>query len=396
MLCAALLVAAAVPISARGAKALPPLETDYKQVASLLTKADVWIMPQPKAVAVTGDSFDLKACRGIRLIGKGAQASNFTTDFPALLKERAGVSLKASPGRPMPGCIVLGLFPDGEPADGFPGVTAADLKGLGDQGYWLRIERNGIAAAATNQLGLYYATRTIAQIAADRTKLPGLIIRDWPSMRYRGAHEDISRGQVPTTHTLKRLAQVIAEAKMNVMELYIEHLFKWKKHPDIAPPEAISAEEGRNLFDFASRYHIEVHPMLQVLGHSYGILHLPQYQHLRISESKKAPWIMTFDIRKPEAISFVNDLVQEVCDAFPGTFLNVDITEIDIDGLRESGTTDEQTTELIYSYVLKLRDMVRPRGMRLMIAQAGVGEIGHLGGLGPKLDLLPKDVIIGS
>ena len=130
--------------------------------------------------------------------------------------------------------------------------------------------------------------------------LPGIVIRDWPSLKYRGGHEDISRGQVPTLDTLKRLTRVLAEGKANMLELYIEHLFKWKKYPDIAPPEAISPEEGHELFDYAAGYGIEVHPMLQVLGHSYGILNLPQYQHYRVSPCEKAPWVMTFDIRKPE------------------------------------------------------------------------------------------------
>jgi hexosaminidase len=77
-------------------------------------------------------------------------------------------------------------------------LTAQDLAGLGEQGYYLRLDRSGITAAAATEQGLYYATRTLAQIAAGRSRLPGMIIRDWPSLRYRGFQYDISRGQMPT------------------------------------------------------------------------------------------------------------------------------------------------------------------------------------------------------
>ncbi len=392
------MVSAAGAAETKGGNATlkPALETDPQKVAKLLTAADVWIMPQPKAAAVNGESFDLKTCKGVRLVGLAGKVRNIRTDFPELMKQRSGVELKVRVGRPAHGYIVLGLFPDGKPVHPFNSITAADLKGLGKQGYVLHVESSGITAAATGDEGLYYATRTIAQIAADRTMLPGITLRDWPSMEYRGAHEDMSRGQVPTQDTFKRLTRVLSEAKGNMLELYIENTFKWKKYPDIGPPEAITGEEGRDLFDYGARFYMEVHPMFQVLGHSGGILALPPYQKYRVSECKTAPWGMTFDIRKPETIAFMHDLINEICKAFPARILNVDITEIDIEGLNATGTTNEEATKLVFDYVLKLRDMIKPYGMRLMIAQGPLDSIGHLAGQGPFLDKLPKDVLVSS
>lgn len=381
------------PVRIRAGGMTVVLEHDVGRVAKLLAASDVWVMPQPKQVAALDACFDLRNCGGIRLVGCGRRDIG---DFADLLKQRSGISLSAVTGEPKAGCICFGLFPSGVTPRDFPGIPNADLRSVGSQGYVVSVGGHGVSAAATDQKGLFYAARTIAQIATDRTRLPGIVIRDWPSLAYRGVHEDISRGQVPTIDTLKRLTRVAAEAKVNMLELYIEHVFKWTKHPDVCPPEGITPQEGRELFDYGARYNIEVHPMLQVLGHSHGILHLPQYHHLRVSESKKAPWIMTFDIRKPEAIAFVGDLVDEICRTFPGEFLNVDITEIDMEGLKQSGTTVEQTTQLIYNYVLKLREMVRPYGMRLMIAQGPVSSTGDLGGIGPMIDKLPKDIVITS
>ncbi len=387
------LVAAMAVVAVSQATAL---ENDPRRVAELLTRADVWIMPQPKAIVGGGQGFDLAGCQGICLAGEAGEDANCAGSLPSLLRQSSGVSLRFAAGQPKARQIVLGVFPGGKPAAGFPKATAADLKDLGEQGYWLSIDPDAIAAAATSKVGLYYAVRTIAQIATDRTRLPGVTIRDWPSLRYRGALEDVSRGQMPRLGTLKRLADVIAIAKMNIFELYIEHLYKWKKYPDIAPPEGISAEEGRELFRHAAGKNIEVHPMLQVLGHSYGILSKPRYQHLRVGPCRKEPWIMTFDIRKPEAVSLVLDLVREVCDTFPGKFLNVDITEIDLDGFKASGTSEEQISELTYRYLLKLREAIKPHGTRLMAAQGPLSSTGALNGLRPVLGRLPKEIVISS
>lgn len=177
---------------------------------------------------------------------------------------------------------------------------------------------------------------------------------------------------------------------MNIYELYIEHEFQWTRHPDIAPGEAISAKDARALFDSAARYHMEVHPMMQTFGHFYNIGLKPAYRKYMVPDGG------TVDIRKPEAVAFVLDLIDEICDAFPGKFLNVDITEINDAAFKESGTTQQQLTELTLQYATKMRDALAKRGMRLMAAQGPLAAEGTLAGLGSVVERLPKDMIITS
>ena len=360
---------------------------DPAKVAKTLADADVWILPQPKSVAITVQRFDLKKCKGVRLVG--CSDSRLSVDFPALLDERCGVRLKATKGKAEAGYVSLVLCPKGVAPKGVT-VWSGDLKGLGEEGYYLRVEDAGITAAALTETGLYYATRTIAQMATDRSVLRGAIIRDWPSLRYRGFQYDVSRGQMPKTDTLKRLARITAEAKMNMYELYIEHEFQWTRHPDIAPGEAISAKDAREIFDSAARYHMEVHPLMQTFGHFYNIGAKPAYKQYMVPDGG------TVDIRKPEAVAFVLDLIDEICDAFPGKFLNVDITEINDAAFKESGTTQQQLTELTLQYAVKMHDALAKRGMRLMVVQGPLAAEGSLTGLGSVVERLPKDIIIGS
>jgi len=49
--------------------------------------------------------------------------------------------------------------------------------------------------------GVFYGAQTLKQLVSgdgDQAKLYRATIRDWPAMRYRGFHDDISRGPVPT------------------------------------------------------------------------------------------------------------------------------------------------------------------------------------------------------
>ena len=370
------------------AEAGPAFETNATQVAKLLAAADTWVLPQPKAVALTGESFDLKRCKGIRLVG--CNDPWLKTDFPALLQERCGVRLKAATGKPGRGCISLVLCPQEMPPPGVKSLSPQDLAGLGEQGYCLRVERSGITAGAATEQGLYYAARTLAQIANGRTRLPGMVMRDWPSLRWRGFQYDISRGQMPKLASLKRLAAVTAEARMNMYEPYIEHVFQWERYPDIAPPEALSPAAARELFDYAARFHMDVHPLMQTFGHFYNIGLKPPYRKFMVEDGG------TVDIRKPEAVAFVTNLIDEVCAAFPGKFLNVDITEIDDAAFKKTGTTQAELNELTFQYALKIREAAARHGMRLMIAQAQLSAEGSLAGLGSVAERLPKDILISD
>ncbi len=379
------------------AVALPEDAPDHGP-AGVLAKAGLWVLAPPKQVNLTpGVRLDLTTCRTVWFADPAfPQGRGMAERLATRLSTATGLSFVV--GTPKSGArsIRLAVCPSGAASGKLPGITAEDLEGLGGEGYVLRVDDTGVSLAARDWAGLFHGITTLGQLATDRQDLPGLRIRDWPSLRYRGLQQDISRGQVPTMATFRQLVDLATEAHCNVLELYIEHTFKFRSHPDIAPPEGISPEEGRALFDYGAARYLEVHPLFQVLGHSYHILNKPQYQHLRIGPCEKQPWIMTYDIRKPEAVAFVKELVDELCQAFPGKLFNVDITEIDCDGMLAAGMTIDELTDLVFGYVLQLNEMVKRHGMRLMIAQGPLDSTGHLAGMGPKLDELPKDIIVGS
>jgi hypothetical protein len=377
--------------------ASPELETDPPAVAQCLASLDAWIIAQPKAVrALPGVSFQLDRCEGIVVEAMGRDAADLGEQAAAVVASASGVRLPVLKSRASARTLKLEMLATPRQFGDAAGLGAGLFDQIGDQGYALVIDAQHVVLVARATPGMRHAITTLGQIAADRTVLPGMTICDWPSLKYRGAQQDISRGQVPAPATLKRLASVLAEAKMNELELYIEHEYKYKAFPDISPPEGLAPAEAHELAIDAARHGVEVHPFLQTLGHSYFILNKPQYQHLRVGPCEKAPWIMTFDVRKPEAVRMVSTMIDELCETFPGDLFNVDITEIDIDGLQTNGVSVSQATDLVFGYVLQLDAAVKKHGRRLMIAQGPLDSQGHLAGMGPKLDALPKDIIIGS
>ena len=73
----------------------PVFESEPVKVAKMLAAADAWLLPQPKAVAMSGEAFDLKKCKGIRLLG--CDDPRLKIDFPALLQERCGIRDQGAP-----------------------------------------------------------------------------------------------------------------------------------------------------------------------------------------------------------------------------------------------------------------------------------------------------------
>jgi hypothetical protein len=185
----------------------PELETKPQAVAQCLASLDAWIIAQPKAVRVVpGVSFELRQCKGIVLEGTGQSGSELAERAAALIASASGVRLPVLRGQSSGRTLKIEMLATPQEFAQVTGLGKELYDQIGDQGYALVIEGQRVVLAARAVPGMRYAITTLAQIAADRAALPGLMICDWPSLKYRGAQQDISRGQVPTPATLKRLA----------------------------------------------------------------------------------------------------------------------------------------------------------------------------------------------
>jgi N-acetyl-beta-hexosaminidase len=106
-------------------------------------------------------------------------------------------------------------------------------------------------------------------------------IRDWPAMNYRGLHDDLSRGPIPTLEFQKELIRKLASYKVNVYSPYFENTMQYRSEPLAAPPGgSITPEQARELVAYAAQYHITVIPEQEAFGHLHYMLNQEMYAPL--------------------------------------------------------------------------------------------------------------------
>lgn len=157
------------------------------------------------------------------------------------------------------------------------------------EGYVLITTKDAAIAIASTGAGLFYAAQTLKQLirtdpGAGGKNAPRIftaLIRDWPAMKYRGLHDDLSRGPVPTLDYQKRQIRTFAAYKINVYSPYYEHTLQYRSNPLIAPPGgAMSRDDARALVAYARRYHIDVVPEQEAFGHLHHVLKYDLYDQL--------------------------------------------------------------------------------------------------------------------
>ncbi|TFH17487.1 MAG: hypothetical protein E4H02_02825, partial [Lentisphaerales bacterium] len=107
--------------------------------------------------------------------------------------------------------------------------------GIKSQGYCLKIEPDKVTIEAASPVGAFYAAQTLVQVAEQSTRgrLPCLNISDWPDFIDRGIYYDVCRGRVPKIERLIEMAEILASYKINHLQLYMEHTFRFRAHPEI-------------------------------------------------------------------------------------------------------------------------------------------------------------------
>ena len=238
-----------------------------------------------------------------------------------------------------------------------------------DQAYRLTVNNNFVRMEATTNTGLFYATQSLKQLFCysilsnkGEIVIPCMTITDWPNFKIRAWQVDISRGPIVSMDYLKRLIPQLAECKLNAFSLYTEHTFKTQCHPDIAPTDAFTAEEIKELEDFCKPYHIQIIGNQQCFGHFEEILCNPFYSDLADTKWNLNP-------AKEETYKFLEDHLREVASAYKSPYFNINCDETESLG---QGTARAHVDSLgaetvYYQHVNRVNRMLRPYRKRVMM-----------------------------
>jgi len=285
-------------------------------------------------------------------------------------------------------CEVQGLLPGHEIAVVARGMRdtlhIAHRAGLKPGGYRLAIGPDGIALEAGDPAAARNGLQTLFQIARQSPAgvLPRLAIDDWPDFADRGVYYDVCRGRVPTLETLLAQAELLSHYKINHLQYYIEHTYRFRKHPLIGKGcDPLTAEDLMTLDSFCAGRGIELVPSLAAFGHMANILTLVPYRHLaedlgvgKYRDTDSIPvWARhlkgwTLSPANPEIYDFLDELFAEFLPCFSSKTFNVCCDETWDLGCGESHDLCQRKGrgEVYLGHIIRLNQLCRKHGKRMM------------------------------
>jgi hexosaminidase len=194
------------------------------------------------------------------------------------------------------------------------------------EGYLIVNAGSTITVIGASAPGVFYGAQTVKQLVSGTgasATLDMASVRDWPAMRYRGFHDDLSRGPVPTLDFMKRQLRTFAAYKLNVYSPYFEHTLEYKANPLIGPPGGtVSRTDLAELIAYARRYHIDVVPEQEAFGHLHHALKYELYSSLAETDHGHvlAPG-------QPGSMALIKSWFAEIDTIFPSKFVHIGADE---------------------------------------------------------------------
>jgi hexosaminidase len=322
------------------------------------------LIPQPRHVEWSAESFAFNLETSLVLGAQAGAATIFAArNLQRALEAVSGFTLPmVKTASPASRQNAIRLMLQGRDEQGSHDRHGA----LGPQAYRLVISSDGVVITAADEAGLFYGVQTLIQLARTHGRsLPGCTCADEPAMLQRGIMLDISRAKVPTLATLERLADTLAHYKINQLQLYTEHTFRFPSHPRIGVNcGSLSADDMLALAAVCRERHIALVPNLQSTGHMRHILSLPEYEHLA-----ETAWRWSITPARDETYRFLDELYADFLPAFSAPILNVDSDEAWDHGRGQAKALSAEVGygRVYLDHILKLRELAARHGRQIMI-----------------------------
>ncbi|MBN2271656.1 MAG: beta-N-acetylhexosaminidase, partial [Sedimentisphaerales bacterium] len=262
----------------------------------------------------------------------------------------------------------LELVGDGADGDGIVlSLDAVLKKRLGDEGYELDVSPGRIELRAAEPAGLFYGIQTLRQLvpaaAFSKTKVEGVQwavpcvkIMDYPRFAWRGLLIDPARHFIPVVD-FKWFIDIMAVHKLNRLQVHFTDNEGWrieiKKYPRLTEVGSkmdysgrktddgqyvgghYSQAEIRELVRYATARHITIVPEIEMPFHTGAAI--AAYPELGIDTGNLAElppeqrWGKTKGLiaPRPETVAFLQDVLNEVIELFPGRDIHIGGDEAD-------------------------------------------------------------------
>ena len=315
------------------------------------------------------------------------------TDLVGRLKDRG---LAAHEGHKDKVKIILMRLDDKKAVDLLARSHISFDPAMHDEGYVLLTDGNTTYDIAATSAGLYYGAQTIKQLVVDgdasgnsksrsNAVLHGVLIRDWPAMKYRGLDDDLSRGPVPTLKFQEHQVRVLSEYKVNIYSPYFENTLAYASNPLPAPPGgAMTRADVEELVRYAQQYHVTIVPEQEAFGHLHHVLMYDKYSKLA-----ETPHGSVLAPGQPGSIQLIQQWFTEIASMFPGPFLHVGADEtFELgQGQTKAAVEKEGLGKVYMDFLIQIHQALEPLHKRLLFW-------GDIAMKDPELvKILPKDMI---
>lgn len=279
------------------------------------------LIPQPREYTARGN---LSLRNGVRILVPGGNAEDrfAADDLREGLRER-GVSLGLKTA-----ALPIDLLRDDSPLARAV-LHREDLSlnpAMQTEGYVLITRPHRVFIIAHAAAGIFYGAQTLKQLVipgGEGPLLAGAVIRDWPAMRWRGVHDDLSRGPVPTLAFQEKQIRTFATYKLNVYSPYFENTMQYAANPLPAlPGGSISAADAKALVAYARHYHVTIIPEQEAFGHLHHVLTWQEYAPLA-----EIPNGAVLAPGQPGSMHLITQWFDELAGLYPGPFLHIGADE---------------------------------------------------------------------
>jgi hexosaminidase len=221
-----------------------------------------------------------------------------------------------------------------------------------EEGYAIVKTEKGLAVIADTSSGIFYGVQTVKQMvvgSGHSAVLHRATIRDWPAMRYRGLSDDLSRGPLPTLEFQKSQIRTLAAYKINIYSPYFENTLRYGSNPVPGlPGGSMTAEEARELVEYARPYHVTIIPEQEAFGHLHHVLQYEQGQ--------------------PGSLALIGQWFTEIAAIFPSPFLHIGADETaDLGKGQTAAAVQSKGLGAAYvDFLIQIHDKLAPLGRRLL------------------------------
>lgn len=332
------------------------------------------VIPQPEKVEMLPGVFQLTPQTRITYDGDKSDAQFFA----AKVAPSTGFHLSVVPAPKRPGSNEIAFLLHTNAVDQF-----------GWEGYELSVTSNGVAISAATPAGLFYGAQTLLQLlppeifSSRRFKdfdwpMPCVHIEDQPRFAWRGLMLDVSR-HFYDKDEVEKILDEMALHKLNVFHWHLTDDQGWrieiKKYPKLTeigawrsnsvmtPPNVKVEDMGTNnahpdwatvsgskfnskkryggfytqddvreIVAYAAARHITVVPEIEMPGHAVAAL--AAYPQFGCGETNYTTDVHAgvnsgvFDPGNPAAFQFLDDVLTEVFQLFPGKYIHVGGDEV--------------------------------------------------------------------